>query len=191
MRKVRKSGKLVYGVGINDATYTIVPKGEKCCPFYQRWRGVLERCYSEKLKKKHPTYVDCAICEEWLLFSNFKAWMQEQDWEGKQLDKDLLVKGNKMYSPETCLFIPQSINKFMTDRVLRRGLYPLGVTIEGGFFKARCSNLGQGETYLGLFNTPEAAHIAYLKHKEKLSLELAEMQSDIRVKTALIERYKL
>ena len=94
--------KLVFGVGINDADYVIDKRinaslpGERrsqkvlwACPYYSRWKDVLSRCYAAYHLLKRPNYFDCTVCEEWLLFSNFKKWMEQQDWEGKQLDKDL------------------------------------------------------------------------------------------------------
>ena len=108
----------VYGVGTNDAGYAIQvmesvrgangkPKQRIIwfCPFYRRWVHMLERCYSERYQEKKPTYIGCTVCEEWLRFSNFKSWMETQDWEGKHLDKDLLVEGNKIYSPDTCILV--------------------------------------------------------------------------------------
>ena len=77
------------------------------CPYYMKWHGMLQRCHSVAYikKKKNPTYKDCWACDEWLLFSNFKAWMRAQEWEGKHIDKDLLITGNKKkYSPETSYF---------------------------------------------------------------------------------------
>ena len=96
------SKKLVQGIGVNDSDY-IVKKfesyinlnGDKkrrliwVCPFYQKWGSMLTRCYSEKYQERHPTYKDCTVCEEWTTFSNFKKWMQGQDYQGKHLDKDL------------------------------------------------------------------------------------------------------
>lgn len=190
MRKVRKSGKLVYGVGVNDAEHTVSVDG-KYCIFYKTWNGMLERGYSEPFKLKHPTYADVRVCSEWHLFSNFKAWMELQDYEGKQLDKDLLIRGNKVYGPESCVFVSGLVNKFMTDRALDRGLYPLGVSdVQGSKkFRARCSRLGSGSDYLGVFNTPEEAHAAYKKHKAKLAVELAGIQTDPRISAALLARY--
>ena len=124
-----KGKKLVYGVGINDADYATQIKktigyenGKQkqkliwSCHFYEKWKSMLERCYSERFKIKFPTYKDCTVCEEWLTFSNFKSWMEEQDWQGKELDKDLLVVGNKIYSPQTCCFLTKMINTFIMDR---------------------------------------------------------------------------
>ena len=88
---------------------------------------MLERSYSEKFKEKHPTYKDVTCCEEWLTFSNFKSWMEQQDWEGKDLDKDLLVYQNKIYSPETCCFLSHKINTFLTTSAKIRGDQPIGV----------------------------------------------------------------
>ena len=108
MRKVRKSGKLVWGVGINDADYSVCPRVDGIhinCIYYQTWQSMLERCYSSKYQAKHPTYKSCTVCEEWLHFSNFRSWMVGQNHKGKFLDKDILELGNKIYSPETCIFV--------------------------------------------------------------------------------------
>ena len=131
--------KLVYGVGINDADYIVciyeeLPRtngkqNQKIvwrCPFYSRWMSMLRRCYSKAYQEKQPSYKGCSVCEEWLTFSNFKSWMETQDWEGKQLDKDLLVYKNKIYSPETCVFIDQRLNTFLVKSNKTRGDYPLG-----------------------------------------------------------------
>lgn len=97
----------VHGHGINNANYITNPKingRTVVCPYYRKWSGILERCFSKAYKEKNETYKDVIICSEWLLFSNFKEWMKTQDWEGKEIDKDLLVSGNKTYSPELCVF---------------------------------------------------------------------------------------
>ena len=93
------SGVLVFGVGLNDANYTVNPvvSGKSyLCSIYSRWQGMLERCYSKKYQVLSKTYSECTVCEEWLTFSNFKTWMEQQDWKGKQLDKDIIKKGNKI-----------------------------------------------------------------------------------------------
>ncbi len=104
--------KLVYGVGVNDADYKVqkfkTENGKKIqlwiCPFYSKWKEMLRRCYSIQEKERSPCYTQASTVEHWHIFSNFKSWMETQDWEGKQLDKDLLVKDNKTYGPDTCLF---------------------------------------------------------------------------------------
>ena len=112
-----KPKKLVCGVGINDADYAVqkletvgYADGKRkqrlvwVCPYYQTWIDMLKRCYSDKLQERQPTYKGCSVSEEWLTFSAFKVWMEKQDFERKQLDKDLLFEGNKVYSAETCVF---------------------------------------------------------------------------------------
>lgn len=163
-----KRTKLVCGIGVNDADYTtqkreILPDGKKklvyLCPYYDRWYGVLSRCYSKRSEKVSPTYKDCYVCDEWLYFSNFKAWMEKHDWEGKDLDKDLLIEGNKVYSPETCIFVPKSVNRFSILRGNNRGLYPLGVSKNTGkeSYTATC-NKNNTRVRLGTFYDPLQAH---------------------------------
>jgi len=134
-----KIRKLVYGVGINDADYvvqrneTIYVNGKRTrkqvwiCPYYQAWKSMLERCYSIKYQERQPTYRGCSVSEEWLTFSVFKSWMEKQEWEGMQLDKDILFEGNKLYSKETCVFVSSVVNIFTTDRGASRGEWLIGV----------------------------------------------------------------
>lgn len=114
--------KLVCGVGINDADYvfqkweTIIVNGKRKqkliweCDFYRTWKSMLARCYSIKTQERQPTYKGCSVSDEWLTFSVFKNWMEKQDWEDKQLDKDLLFEGNKVYSSETCVFVTRMVS---------------------------------------------------------------------------------
>jgi hypothetical protein len=196
--------KLVQGVGINDAGYRTkireeLPKvnGNRKqriifeCPFYKRWTSMFTRCYNKNYHKKYPSYMDCVVCIEWQTFSNFRRWMVEQNWEGNDLDKDLLVEGNKIYGPEFCVFIPNSLNKFMTDSAKTRGEYPLGVTVDkDGYIISSCMDpFNKGRGYLGTFSTTEEAHLAWKKRKHELSCKLAEQQTDPRVAEALRTRY--
>lgn len=200
-----KKSRLVYGVGIMDADYdvyefiTVIDENGKkkqkqiwICPFYVRWRCMLTRCYSEKLKEKHPTYKSCSVCQEWLTFTNFKRWMEKQDWQDKHLDKDILFPGNKIYSPDTCVFVDQRVNKFLIESNASRGQYMIGVSWrkDCSKFQALCNN-GSGKLInLGYFNTELEAHQAWLDYKLKLAYELASEQTDPRVAKALIERYE-
>lgn len=196
---------LVYGVGINDASYNLSLKEELpringkrrqkhvwICPYYVAWKGMLQRCYSDAWHIKYPTYKDCTVCDEWLLFSNFKSWMEQQDWKGKQLDKDILSPGNKIYSSETCIFVSVKVNSFITERQNDRGEYPIGVNWHKASqkFISKCSQLNGERKYLGLFITPEEAHQAWLKEKLRLAKILASEQKDERVAKALIDRYE-
>ena len=200
-----KSKKLVYGVGINDADYaikewvTIGYVGGKqkrklvwICPYYRKWQDMLMRCYSTKFKEKNPTYKGCSVSEEWLTFSNFRKWMDSQDFERNQLDKDLLFEGNKIYSAETCVFVTRGVNSFTTDRCIDRGDYPIGVCWDkkAGKFKAQCRNpFTKKQENLGLFTSELEAHKEWLKRKLELAHLLAAEQTDERVAKALIERY--
>lgn len=190
----------VYGVGINDAGYVTqrdVEVGGKrkqvwICPYYRTWKSMLKRCYSGSFQKKYPTYIGCTVTEEWKTFSNFKAWMETQCWEGKQLDKDLLVNGNTEYSPSTCVFIPRVVNMFLTDSGAARGDLPIGVCRIKGKYMARCNNPFSKKTeYLGLFSCPQEAHLAWKSKKAEHAKRLAEEQADERVKKALLERYPM
>lgn len=199
---MKKKRKLVYGVGINDSNYPVtwLLKSENeanrsimvTCPIYIKWRAMLERCYSPRLHKTRPNYIGCSVCEEWHLFSNFKAWMETQDWEGKQLDKDLLVAGNKVYSPETCIFIDAKLNIFLTETRSNRGEYMTGVSWEksASKFKSVCGDGAGKQTYLGLFGTEIEAHLAWLSYKKERAKLLAEEQINPVVAKALIERYE-
>jgi len=110
--------RLVHGIGINDlknAARIIIDDKDCMSPFYQTWANMLKRCYSDSYLKSRPTYKDCTVCDEWLLFSNFKAWMETQDWKGKQIDKDILEPGNRMYAPDFCIFVTHEINNILNN----------------------------------------------------------------------------
>ena len=160
----------IYGVALNDADYIVTPTINNVqveCPFYRRWRSMITRCYSAKYQKRQPTYKGCTVCDEWLTFSNFKSWMETQDWEGKCLDKDLLVYQNKVYSPETCCFVNKEINNFITLHSNKRGDFPLGVYYNSNKNKivGQCANGDGISEYLGYYETPEEAHKAWQKAK--------------------------
>ena len=186
---------LVCGVGKNDlqrkaASSSAFARGK--CKIYQKWYDMIKRCYSITLQEKQKSYIGCSVCAEWLTFSNFKRWVESQDWENKEIDKDLLVKGNKIYSPQTCVFVDRITNQFTVDRKLDRGNYMLGVgwSISAGKFRARCSNpFERVRENLGYFDAELDAHIAWKKRKHELACKLADMQTDCRVAAALRVRY--
>ena len=200
-----KPKKLVHGVGINDAGYDVVKRetigyvdGKRkrklvwACPFYRAWADMLKRCYSVKHQKNRPTYQGCTVSDDWLAFSNFKAWMEKQQWEGNQLDKDLLIEENKVYSSDACVFVTQTVNSFTTDSGAARGEWLIGVCWHkaAGKFKSSCSNpFTKKKEHLGLFTCEQEAHQAWLKRKMELAHELAAIQTDQRAAKALIERY--
>lgn len=198
-----KTKRLVYGVGINDADYETqkfeylgkangqtVNKSLWKCPFYRTWSNMLERCYSQRFQSTRPSYVGCTVCEEWERFSNFKAWMETQEWEGLNLDKDILFRGNKVYSPETCVFISKRLNSFITEPNV--GSLPIGVTWDEGRkkYRAQISNPFTGKNQsLGDYEDSIAAHKVWLVKKLEFARVLASEQLNTRVAAALVERY--
>jgi len=190
-----RRAKKVHGVGINDADYTVQPVvfgKQVMCPFYDAWKSMLERCYGHKFQSKNPTYIGCSVVPEWLSFMAFRAWMIERDWVGRELDKDLLFPGNRVYGPDTCVFISHGLNKFTTGHAAARGEWPIGVYLHkhSGRFRASCSNPFSGRNeHLGYFTCPDAAHEAWRSRKHELSLQLAAEQTDPRLAAALATRY--
>lgn len=163
--------RLVYGVGLNDSSRKV-----GFCPYYKRWTKMLQRCYSES---RINCYKDAKVCSEWLIFSNFKSWMENQEWEGNELDKDLLGKGDKTYSPDNCIFIPKKINLLITDQKKLRGKYAKGVYFKKANqkFVAQCAVDGK-EKHVGYYDTEEDAHKAYKDFKYKVIRGVAESQSE-------------
>ena len=139
------------------------------------WRNMLRRCYNEKFLELHPTYVDCHVCDEWLNFQNFHVWYNDNFYVFENmemcLDKDILSKGNKLYSPDNCIFVPQFINKLFTTRTNDRGDQPIGVHMERGKFVAEYSvydfeNKSSKIQRIGVYDTSLEAFIAYKDMKE-------------------------
>lgn len=186
---------LVCGIGFNDADYPVAPviNGKQVpCPFYRAWGSMLNRCYGHKYKSRNKTYSECVVCDEWLTFSNFKLWMKTQDWQGNQLDKDILISGNKVYSPETCVFVDSITNSFTSDHSASCKGLPIGVTFNKRMmkFQAQCSNpFTKKRGHVGYFDCPQKAHQAWLSVKSVFACKIASMQMDERVASALILRY--
>ena len=192
--------KLVCGVGVNDAGYPVsiyaVIHGKQKqlwrCPFYRAWMHMIERCYSAKVHARQPTYAGCSVAPEWHSFSAFREWMAGQPWEGSDLDKDSLVPGNKVYSPDTCVFISHALNKFLNDNAAARGEWPLGVSWHKGRgkFKAQCRNpFAKKNEYLGLFDCPGTAYEVWRARKHQHACRYADQQTDQRIANALRSRY--
>jgi len=195
---------LVYGIGINDSDYLTeisryiydqdgVRKRKRIwfCPFFRKWSSMLMRCYCEKYLERKPTYRGCTVCEEWLTFSNFKAWMETQEWAGNHLDKDLLIQGNKVYSPETCIFVPSIVNTFLNDCAASRGVYPIGVHLDKrrNELSVKCCNPFTGKPeHLGTFPVDQVliAGNAWKARKAIFAAQLAALQKDSRVSQALM-----
>jgi hypothetical protein len=182
--------KLVFGVGVNDADYTVNPTidGERHpCPYYVRWHSRLKLCYHPLTQALQPSYKGCKVCDEWLVFSKFKAWMESQNWYGLELDKDLLGNGHgKLYSPETCVFVSKEVNMFTTGCADHTGEWPMGVHLNKrqGKFDARIRVKGVRK-FLGLFDSPQEAHQAWRTAKWELGCDLMEAQSCYRTRRGL------
>lgn len=166
----------VYGVGIIGEEQIIESKG--ChCKAYKVWQSMLQRCYDTKYQEKKPTYKGCSVCDEWLYFPNFKKWFNENYYtiEGEEihLDKDILVKGNKLYSPETCIFVPKHINSLFSKK--SNNDLPEGVYYDKRN-KKYCSSIfiNYKRKFLGRFDTIEKAENIYNEFKKKEIKRIAD-----------------
>lgn len=178
-----------YGIGyLGEGKYKVKENGKttKC---YNAWRSMLQRCYDEKFHKKRPTYKGCKMCDDWHNFQNFGKWYYDNYYEieGQKmcLDKDILLKGNKIYSPETCIFVPNNINTLFIKNDKCRGVYMIGVSYhkQTGKFRASCNIYDLKErkrkiTHLGYYNTPEEAFNVYKYFKEKYIKQVADEYKD-------------
>jgi hypothetical protein len=152
---------------------------------YMRWKNMLHRCYSENYHLKFPTYIDCEVCDEWLNFQNFAKWFEDNYIEGFELDKDIIIKGNKIYSPETCCFVPKEINYlFVKNDKFRKDL-PIGVIYHNikGHYKSTMSKNNKS-LGLGTFTNVLDAFNKYKIEKELYIKEIADIFKElISIKT--------
>ena len=183
----------VYGVGIIGTKYPSEVNRVKTKE-YVLWQNMFQRCYSTTLKKRNPTYEGCEVSNNFKYFEYFYEWCHKQigfNNEGWQLDKDLLIKGNKVYSEDFCVFIPSDINLLLTKSTASRGEYLIGVSWckTNKAFKAQVSRSKGKSEYLGLFKTETEAFNAYKQAKESFVKEQAEKwkdRIDIRAYEALM-----
>ena len=179
--------KLILGVATNDAPYQVIKRldGKVVfrCPYYRKWTAILVRAYSDYYHIRRPTYSDVTLCDEWLLFSNFKSWMESQQWEGMVLDKDIIAPGNKVYSPDNCVFVTVAINSLLPNSAAVRGDLPVGITFanEGKAFRARVCDGDSKRIDLGCFASLDDAVQAYNKAKSDIILQIASEQTDERI----------
>ncbi len=173
-----KLKRSVFGFGyIGDGEFST--KDKKA---YSRWSGILKRCYSDDYQIKKPTYKGCTVCDDWLNFQNFAEWFYlnyPDDGDDYQIDKDLKVIGNKIYSPKTCMFVSSVVNSFTSDHGGARGELLIGAcaTKSPFLFSASCCNpfTGKQEQYRG-FRSEIDAHMAWRSRKAEIAYELAMMQ---------------
>ena len=177
-------------IGIGEHAATI---GGKRTPAYDVWNSMIKRCYCPKNHANQPTYKDCTVHPNWHNYQNFAAWFEKQyRAEGWQLDKDLIVEGNKVYSTDTCTFVPHQINSLLENCGATRGDLPQGVSRHGKRYRAHLR--ADGKTHqLGAYATPEEAFIHYKLAKEANVKRMAEQYKcliDPRVYDSLM-RYEV
>jgi hypothetical protein len=179
----------VYEVGYpGEGEYKVKENG-KNTRVYDTWHNMLYRCYDSKYHKKQPTYTNCEVDEDWLNFQNFAKWYYDNYYEVKDeimhLDKDILVKHNKIYSPDTCVFVPQKINGLFIKRDKSRGESVIGTSsLKNGKYIVHCSmiNPETGESkgkHLGIYETQDKAFEVYKYYKEKNIKEVADYYKDL------------
>lgn len=171
----------ICGVGIIGEKY---PVSTNCITAkeYDAWRRMIVRCFNEWYKENRPAYKFVTVCDEWLNYENFYEWIHSQEnfeqwYNGKRwaIDKDILHKGNKVYSPENCCLIPQNVNCLFLKRESERGKYPIGVQYTEKGFSAKCRNPFLNKAVeLGYYSTPEKAFEAYKKYKENIIKQVAQ-----------------
>ena len=151
------------------------------CESYLRWHDMINRCYNKKFLMRQPQYRGCTVCAEWLNYSNFKIWYDQNKIAGMKLDldKDILFKGNKEYSPATVAFVPHEINTLFVNAKDNRGDLPIGVHFDKEKMKYRANMSFMGETIkLGTFDTVETAFARYKEYKEDFIKDIAEQYKD-------------
>lgn len=195
--------KKVCGVGINDADYR-TQHWEKqvngtrkliwICPAYKTWKSMIRRCYDTKFQQRQPRYIGCEVCDEWKTFTNFKKWFDVQErLDSYELDKDFLIKGNKTYAPEKCIFISKEMNRLLNDSAASETGLPVGVHFNKKLKKymAHCNNpfKSDKQVYLGLFSSVDEAKNAWKMEKRAAALAYSEIVSDERLVKILQEMF--
>jgi len=173
-----KNNPIIYGKGYIGVGLYKSCGNNKDTPQYTTWKDMLRRCYSAKFQKDNPTYKDCTVYEEWLNFQTFAEWFDSNYYEIEgqtmALDKDWIVKGNKVYSPNTCIFTPKEINSLIINSKKVRGNCPIGVRNANDKYVALCNNNTGKPIYLGTHETPELAFQTYKTYKENHIKEIAD-----------------
>lgn len=158
---------------------------------YSVWSDMIRRCYDPYSINKYPSYKDCNVCEEWRNFQNFALWYTENQDDNKTLhiDKDILLPGNKMYSPDGCMMVTRQVNSFVSDNEPIRGRFLIGAhySTSNKKFRSQCSNPKYGrEEHLGYFSTEIDAHMAWRNKKYEHAIALANQQESEQVKRGLL-----
>jgi hypothetical protein len=153
-----------------EGKYSVMVDGKRPL-YYSCWRDMLRRCYDGRYKEMYPEYSDCYTCDEWHCLQTFGKWFEDNYYsienERVQLDKDIVFKGNRMYSPETCIFVPQSIN-LVFQRKSRKEDLPTGIIKRKNGFNASYNNKN-----LGTYSLIQEALEVYNAEKKRHIVELA------------------
>lgn len=177
---------LVHGVGMVGNKYPARVNGVQLKE-YRAWTSMLCRCYNDNFKLKKPTYKDVTCCNEWLIYDNFYEWIHGQEnfdkwlngnkWE---LDKDILVKGNKIYSPSTCCLVPRSINLLFVKSDKRRGNLPIGVSYNKENKAYMLSISRKIHDFPPIYlDTPEEVFKVYKEYKENVIKQVAQKEFNL------------
>lgn len=179
------SRTLVSGVGVNDSKYITtrtVNSKQVMCPIYSKWLSMIRRCYDNKFHERQRTYEGATVCYSWLLFSNFRGWviLEDCDHSNLELDKDVKIKGNKIYSPDTCLLIPKCVNSIFKVSSKRNNTLPDGVsfTASTGRYRSQIRLNGKSK-HLGYFSDAESAFRAYKIERNKKIRSIMSSNSSI------------
>lgn len=167
-----KKKNLIYNVGIvtND---DIISENGKSLKSYITWRAMIHRCYS--IYNGDFSYRDCSVCDEWLYYANFKKWFDENYHEGYHLDKDILKEHNKVYSPETCCFVPPLLNMMIVTKQRKKSTFPTGVSLQSnGKYQVIVKLNGRPKRIGNQYDTIEEAHSAYICFKRAHVMEVVE-----------------
>ncbi|AIW03249.1 hypothetical protein CPT_Mater92 [Bacillus phage Mater] len=186
--------RTIYRTGFTgEGPFKSYDENHKATAEYKTWKQMLRRCYDKAHQEKWPTYIGCEVSEKWHNFQTFAAWYNENIYNASEtvcLDKDILIKGNKVYSPDTCIFVPERINLLFVKSNRTRGDLPIGVVFDKSRGKYAAKFRYQGQTKnLGRFTTVEEAFLAYQTAKEKYIKETANQYKEFipeRLYNALI-----
>jgi len=169
--------KKIYGVGYIGVGEYKPSNNKKMTKSYIRWSNMMRRCYSSTYKNLHKTYKNCTVCDEWHNYQVFADWFNKNIYQCNEelhLDKDILIKNNKLYSPNTCILIPESLNKLLTKTNKFRGGYPIGVVNHLGKYEVKCGCGDGSGKYLGRYKNIDDAFNTYKMFKENTIATQAE-----------------
>lgn len=184
----------IQGVGINDLKGKIKTSSLRS---YGIWKGVLRRCFSNENRSKERNYKSVKVCDEWLIYSNFKKWYDknyplnlEKIGYSLELDKDLLSGECKMYSPKTCVFLPRKVNGFLTNKQRTNTSGYIGIYLikKNNTWGATIRNFeDHGKIFLGNYPTKKRAGKAYLKARMEQAKKVKSMLRDLGYSENIID----